>query len=123
MLHHRVYFAQGGLNYGAAEDATFYRMDSGAAHGGAPNYSHMLTGHHPQQSEPHQHMMELLGLLRAVSTYHNVSLTPGGLCVTNDGCRKRSDCPSTEAAQSMQGFAESLQNAVTTKAYRALHLE
>ena len=45
-------------------------MDSGAAHGGAPNYSHMLAGHHPQQSEthPHQHMMELLGLLRAVST-------------------------------------------------------
>lgn len=64
-----VRLLQGGLNYGAAEDATFYRMDSGAAHGGAPNYSHMLAGHHPQQSDPHQHMMELLGLLRAVRTH------------------------------------------------------
>lgn len=46
-------------------------MDSGAAHGGAPNYSGMPGmmggGHHGQAADPHQHMMELLGLLRAVS--------------------------------------------------------
>ena len=74
------------MNYGAAEDATFYRMDSGAAHGGAPNYSHMLTGHHPQQSEthPHQHMMELLGLLRAVSTYFLTLLAKGTCLLMQD---------------------------------------
>ncbi len=84
------------MNYGAAEDATFYRMDSGAAHGGAPNYSHMLTGHHPQQSEPHQHMMELLGLLRAVSTHFNVFLSPVALvCVTSAGCLMPRGYPGT----------------------------
>ena len=59
--------AQGGsLHYNAPEDATFYRMDSGAAQGGAPNYSGMLAGYHAPPSDPNHHMMELLGLLRAV---------------------------------------------------------
>lgn len=49
-------------------------MDSGAAHGGAPNYSNMLAGYHQQQSDPNQHMMELLGLLRAVSC-HDLNLS------------------------------------------------
>ena len=41
-------------------------MDSGAAQGGAPNYSGMLAGYHAPPSDPNHHMMELLGLLRAV---------------------------------------------------------
>ena len=62
-----TFLTQGGsLHYNAPEDATFYRMDSGAAQGGAPNYSGMLTGYHAPPSDPNHHMMELLGLLRAV---------------------------------------------------------
>jgi len=30
----------------------------------------MLAGYHQQQSDPNQHMMELLGLLRAVSCHY-----------------------------------------------------
>ena len=88
-LHPR---AQGGsLHYNAPEDATFYRMDSGAAQGGAPNYSGMLAGYHAPPSDPNHHMMELLGLLRAVrrpaypvKLYSDITLC----CSSDKGTRK-----------------------------------